>query len=98
MSSQGLSLGPSVPHTPASHWGTTMQRDHNYFVYILASQPQGTWYIGVTNVFAKRLENGRFIWPVTQDGSVSLTSAQLSMLLEGIDWRTPQRTSQPVLA
>ena len=49
-------------------------------------------------LFAKRLENGRFIWPVTQDGSVSLTSAQLSMLLEGIDWRTPQRTSQPVLA
>ena len=31
-------------------------------------------------------------------GSVSLTSAQLSMLLEGIDWRRPQRTWQPELA
>jgi transposase len=26
---------------------------------------------------------------------VSLTPAQLSMLLEGIDWRMPQRTWQP---
>ena len=28
-------------------------------------------------------------------GSVSLSPAQLSMLLEGIDWRQPQRTWQP---
>jgi transposase len=49
-------------------------------------------------LFAKRLEKGRFIWPVTKEGSVSLTSAQLSMLLEGIDWRAPQRTWQPTLA
>jgi transposase len=49
-------------------------------------------------LFAKRLEKGRFIWPVTRDGSVTLTPAQLSMLLEGIDWRAPQRTWQPTLA
>jgi transposase len=49
-------------------------------------------------LFAKRLEKGRFIWPVTKEGSVSLTSAQLSMLLEGIDWRAPQRTWQPTVA
>jgi transposase len=49
-------------------------------------------------LFAKRLEKGRFIWPVTKEGSVSLTSAQLSMLLEGIDWRAPQWTWQPTLA
>lgn len=36
-------------------------------------------------LFAKRLERGRFIWPRT-DVAV-LTAAQLSMLLEGIDWR-----------
>ncbi|KAB3083824.1 transposase, partial [Escherichia coli] len=29
---------------------------------------------------------GRFVWPVTRDGKVHLTPAQLSMLLEGIDW------------
>ena len=32
---------------------------------------------------AKRLEKGRFVWPVTKDGSVTLAPAQLSMLVEG---------------
>lgn len=49
-------------------------------------------------LFAKRLEKGRFVWPVTREGSVALTTAQLSMLLEGIDWRLPVRTWQPVAA
>ena len=46
-------------------------------------------------LFYKRLEKGRFIWPQTQSGTAHLTSAQLSMLLEGIDWRRPQWTSRP---
>ncbi|WP_419756717.1 IS66 family insertion sequence element accessory protein TnpB [Escherichia coli] len=37
-------------------------------------------------LFTKRLERGRFVWPVTRDGKVHLTPAQLSMLLEGINW------------
>ena len=49
-------------------------------------------------LFAKRLEKGRFIWPQASQGSVSLTRAQLSMLLEGIDWRSPKRTWTPELA
>ena len=49
-------------------------------------------------LFAKRLERGRFIWPQATEGSVSLTRAQLSMLLEGIDWRRPERTWDPQLA
>ena len=49
-------------------------------------------------LFAKRLEKGRFTWPVTQDGAVTLSPAQLSMLLEGLEWRTPRRTWQPTLA
>ena len=49
-------------------------------------------------LLAKRLERGRFVWPKAPGGSVSLSSAQLSMLLEGIDWRTPLRTAQPVLS
>ncbi len=44
-------------------------------------------------VFAKRLEKGRFVWPNASSGTVHLTPAQLSMLLEGIDWRRPQRTA-----
>jgi transposase len=45
-------------------------------------------------LFSKRLERGRFVWPQAADGVVSLTRAQLSMLLEGIDWRRPQRTAE----
>ena len=49
-------------------------------------------------LFSKRLEKGRFIWPHATAGTVSLTRAQLSMLLEGIDWRSPKRTWTPELA
>ena len=46
-------------------------------------------------LFAKRLERGRFIWPQVTEGSVHLSTAQLSMLLEGIDWRRPERSWNP---
>jgi transposase len=49
-------------------------------------------------LFAKRLERGRFIWPQAESGTVSLSPAQLSMLLEGIDWRRPIRTHTPELS
>src|SRR5207237_10732107 len=49
-------------------------------------------------LFAKRLERGRFIWPRAEQGVAVLTPAQLSMPLEGIDWRRPVRTAEPVLA
>ena len=49
-------------------------------------------------LFAKRLERGRFVWPQADKGVVSLSRAQLSMLLEGIDWRRPIRTAAPSLA
>jgi len=34
-------------------------------------------------LYAKRLERGRFVWPQAKSGTVTLTNAQLSMLLEG---------------
>jgi transposase len=49
-------------------------------------------------LFAKRLERGRFVWPSAKEGVVSLAPAQVSMLLEGIDWRMPARTWQPEMA
>ncbi len=49
-------------------------------------------------LFAKRLERGRFVWPKAESGTVPLTRAQLSMLLEGIDWRRPVRTASPEMA
>ena len=49
-------------------------------------------------LFAKRLERGRFVWPQATSGTVVLSGAQLSMLLEGIDWRRPVKTWQPEIA
>ncbi|EFE8234260.1 IS66 family insertion sequence element accessory protein TnpB [Escherichia coli] len=46
------------------------------------------------SLFTKRPERGRFVWPVTRDGKVHLTPAQLSMLLEGINWKHPKRTER----
>lgn len=54
---------------------------------ILWATEDGLWLL------AKRLERGRFIWPQADGGKVHLTHAQLSMLLEGIDWRQPRRTA-----
>ena len=49
-------------------------------------------------LFYKRLERGRFVWPRAKEGKVSLSASQLSMLLEGIDWRMPTKTWRPVAA
>ena len=38
-------------------------------------------------LFAKRLEDGAFRWPAIEDGVIRLSAAQLSALLEGLDWR-----------
>lgn len=45
-------------------------------------------------LFYKRLEAGKFMWPVTPNGTARLSKAQLSMLLEGIDWRRPVWTDK----
>ena len=51
-------------------------------------------------LFSKKLQQGYFVWPsVRETGTThSITSAQLSMLIEGIDWRKPERTWRPALA
>lgn len=57
------------------------------------------WHDGVgLSLYSKRLDRGRFIWPQTVDGVVSLTTAQVGYLLEGIDWRNPQQTWRPQAA
>jgi transposase len=72
------------------------------------------WYDGQgLCLFTKRMDRGHFVWPVTETGRVSLTPAQLSMLLdrvsaswlaptkrglEGIDWRMPKRVHHPEVA
>jgi len=57
------------------------------------------WHDGLgLSLYAKRLERGRFIWPSPTAGVVAITGAQLGYMLEGIDWRNPQRTWRPELA
>ena len=46
-------------------------------------------------LYAKKLDRGRFVWPQAKDGAVSLTAAQLAMLLEAIDWRNTAWTARP---
>jgi len=58
------------------------------------------WWDGQGLVLlAKRLERGRFVWPtIAREGAVTLTTAQLAMLLEGLDWRTPTPSWRPEIA
>ena len=57
------------------------------------------WYDGLgASLYAKRLEKGHFTWPITKEGTITLTPAQLSMLLEGLEWRITQKTWAPTLA
>ena len=55
------------------------------------------WHDGVgMSLYVKRLEAGKFIWPVSQCGTaVAISAAQLGYLLEGIDWRNPRWTQRP---
>lgn len=55
------------------------------------------WYDGQGFcLFCKVLERGRFIWPSSDaTGVIGLTGAQLSMLIEAVDWRNPVWTSAP---
>src|ERR1700756_2271300 len=46
-------------------------------------------------LFTKRLERGRFLWPSTADGVVTISTGQLGFLLEGMDCRMPQKTGRP---
>jgi transposase len=38
-------------------------------------------------LFAKRLEQGRFVWPPVIDEGLRLKPSQLALLIEGMDWR-----------
>jgi transposase len=82
----------------------TLQRDpHNGHLFVFRGRRGDLvkilWHDGQgLCLFAKRLERGRFLWPSTVDGAVTITAAQLGYLLEGIDWRMPRRTRRPELA
>jgi transposase len=57
------------------------------------------WHDGLgMSLYVKRLERGRFIWPQAVDGAMVITPAQLSYMLEGIDWRNPIHSFRPQAA
>ena len=57
------------------------------------------WHDGLgMSLYAKRLERERFVWPQASDGALVITSAQLSYMLEGIDWRNPIHSFRPQAA
>ena len=57
------------------------------------------WHDGLgMSLFARRLERGRFLWPSPADGCVAISASQLGYMLDGIDWRNPQRTWRPEMA
>lgn len=63
-------------------------------IKILAWDGTGLW------LHQKRLEQGRFTWPPVRHGVITLTAAQLAMLLEGLDWSrvVPVTTTPPMRA
>jgi transposase len=63
-------------------------------VKILVWDGTGLW------LHQKRLEKSRFVWPPINDGVMTLSPAQMNMLLEGLDWSrvTPIKTKVPELA
>jgi len=57
------------------------------------------WYDGTgLCLFSKRLESHPFVWPRVDSGSVAVSRAQLSMLLEGLDWRRSSHAWRPQVA
>jgi transposase len=75
--------------------------------YLFAFRGKKTWLLKILFrdgnglcLFSKRLARGSFVWPRLQQagGTVTLTPAQLAMLIEGIDWRAPERAWKPALA
>jgi transposase len=51
-------------------------------------------------LLAKKLATGRFVWPPIIDGAMTLTPAQLALLVEAMDWRrtlAPAPPARPML-
>ncbi|MFK4492425.1 IS66 family insertion sequence element accessory protein TnpB [Bradyrhizobium sp. USDA 336] len=44
-----------------------------------------------------RLEEGVFRWPKIEDGVMRLSAAELSALLEGLDWRRVHAAQETVV-
>ncbi len=92
-----------TPHIAIRHIRTDMWRDAYPFsghVFVFRGKRGDLlkclwWCDGGLCLLSKRLEKGRFAWPRADGGVVALTTAQLSLLLEGFDWRQPVEAARP---
>ena len=58
---------------------------------------KAVWWDGTgLCLFAKRVERGSFVWPAVKQGAITLTSAQLAMLIEGLDWRRAVQMAETI--
>ena len=79
----------------------TLKRDpHNGHLFVFRGRRSDLvkviWHDGQgACLFTKRLERGKFIWPSVAGEAVTISPAQMSYLLSGIDWRNPQETQRP---
>ena len=89
-SSLGMIVQETLRRDPHSGHLFVFRGRRGDLIKILAWDTQGLV------LYAKRLERGHFIWSQASDGKVHLTQAQLSMLLEGIDWKQPKRSWPPM--
>ena len=66
-------------------------------IHVSGQVPAGYLYVdGIVGDVGQGVLRDRRV--LAEEGVVVLSRAQLSMLLEGIDWRMPQRTWRPELA
>ena len=87
--SLALRVQEVLKHDPLGGHLFCFRGKHGDLVKIVWHDGQGACLI------TKKLERGRFTWPSAEGGPVAISSAQLSYLLSGIDWRAPQKTWRP---
>ncbi|MER8474267.1 IS66 family insertion sequence element accessory protein TnpB, partial [Mesorhizobium sp. M1328] len=74
--------------------GEQAQADWGHFGHIQIGRARRPLMAFVIVLSQSRLEDGEFRWPKVQDGVMRLTAAQLSALLEGLDWRRVHEARQ----
>ena len=53
-----------------------------------ANRLKALWWDGTgLSLYCKRLESGKFAWPKADASVLRLTSAELALLVDGMDWR-----------
>ena len=66
-----------------------------------ANRLKALWWDGTgLSLYCKRLESGKFAWPMADASVLKLSSTELALLIDGMDWRRLMlpRTRVPIAA